>query len=61
MVKHCQHADVARATSARVTYRNGRWHICFTTPPAEKITAGTGDAAGIDRGLRTPLPPATAA
>jgi putative transposase len=48
-------ADVARATSARVTYRNGRWHICFTTPPAEKITAGTGDAAGIDRGVTNTL------
>lgn len=48
-------ADIAKATSARVTHRNGRWHACFTTPPAEKITAGTGAVVGIDRGVKNTL------
>lgn len=48
-------ADIEKATSARVTHRNGRWHIAFTTPPAEKITAGTGAVAGIDRGVKNTL------
>lgn len=45
-------ADIATATSARVTLRNGRWHVSFTTKtlPA-KIVAGTGAAVGIDRGV----------
>jgi len=48
-------ADITRATSARVTHRNGRWQIAFTTPPAEKITAGTGAVVGIDRGVKNTL------
>ena len=48
-------ADIQKATSARVTHRNGRWHVCFTTPPAEKITAGTGAVVGIDRGVKNTL------
>lgn len=40
-----------KATSARVTRKNGHWHICFTTPPPAKITAGTGAVVGIDRGV----------
>lgn len=39
------------ATSARVTRRNGRWHISFTTPLPAKISAGTGAVVGIDRGV----------
>jgi putative transposase len=48
-------ADIDRASSARVTLRNGRWHVCFTTPPAEKTHAGTGAVVGIDRGVRNTL------
>lgn len=48
-------AEIEAATSARVTHRNGRWHIAFTTPPADKIAAGTAAVAGIDRGVRNTL------
>ncbi|WP_020576421.1 RNA-guided endonuclease InsQ/TnpB family protein [Actinopolymorpha alba] len=48
-------ADIERATSARVTHRNGRWHIAFTTPAAEKITAESGAVVGIDRGVANTL------
>lgn len=48
-------ADIEKATSARVTHRNGRWHISFTTPPADKITAGTDAVIGIDRGVKNTL------
>lgn len=48
-------ADIEAATSARVTRRNGRWHVSFTTPAGEKITAGTGAAVGIDRGVKNTL------
>jgi len=48
-------AEIEAATSARVTHRNGRWHIAFTTPPAEKVTAATGAVVGIDRGVKNTL------
>jgi len=48
-------ADITQATSARVTHRNGRWHIAFTTPAADTITAGTGAVVGIDRGVANTL------
>jgi len=48
-------AQIESATSARVTQRNGRWHVSFTTPPAEKTRAGTGAIAGIDRGVKNTL------
>jgi putative transposase len=48
-------ADIANATSGRVTLRNGRWHVSFTTPPTEKTTAGTGAVVGIDRGVKNTL------
>lgn len=48
-------ADIEKATSARITHRNGRWHVAFTTPPAEKIEAGTGAVVGIDRGVKNTL------
>ncbi len=47
--------DIEKATSARVIHRNGRWHISFTTSPAEKIEAGTGAVVGIDRGVKNTL------
>ncbi|KQY64658.1 MULTISPECIES: RNA-guided endonuclease InsQ/TnpB family protein [unclassified Nocardioides] len=48
-------AEIEAATSARITHRNGRWHISFTTPPADKIAAGTGCVVGIDRGVKNTL------
>lgn len=47
--------EIEAASSARVTHRNNRWHIAFTTPPADKIEAGTGAMVGIDRGVRNTL------
>jgi len=43
--------EITNATSARVTLRNGAWHVSFTTPPRRKINPGTGEIAGIDRGV----------
>jgi len=48
-------ADIQAATSARVTLRNGRWHIALTTPPAAKTTSGSGAVVGIDRGVANTL------
>lgn len=48
-------AEVTAATSARVTHRNGRWHVSFTTPPVGVITAETGAIVGIDRGVANTL------
>ena len=48
-------AEIEKASSARVTHRNGRWHVSFTTPPAEKISAGTGAVVGVDRGVANTL------
>ena len=42
--------DVQQATSARITCRNNRWHVSFTTPPRPKKTTGQG-VVGIDRGV----------
>ena len=47
---HRAWSDYQDATSARVTARNGAWHVAFTTPPPAKTTAGTGAVVGIDRG-----------
>ena len=46
-----QWADIIAGTSARVTLRNGQWHVSFTTPAAPKVVAGTGAVVGIDRGV----------
>jgi putative transposase len=48
-------AQIESASSARVTHRSGRWHVSFTTPPAEKTIAGTGVMVGIDRGVKNTL------
>jgi putative transposase len=48
-------ADIQKATSARVTLRNGRWHVAFTTLPGDKTTAGRGAVVGIDRGVQNTL------
>lgn len=42
--------DIQQATSARITCRNNRWHVSFTTPPKPKKTTGQG-IVGIDRGV----------
>lgn len=43
-------SDIIKATSARVSLRNGKWHVALTTPPRAKRTGGTG-VVGIDRGV----------
>jgi len=48
-------AQIESASSARVTLRNGRWHVSFTTRPAERTLAGTGAMVGIDRGVANSL------
>ncbi|MPZ93591.1 MAG: transposase [Propionibacteriales bacterium] len=48
-------AEIEAASSARVTHRNGRWHIAFTTPAAAKIIAGTAAVVGVDRGVKNTL------
>lgn len=47
--------ECQKATSARVTLKNGRWHISLTTPPRPKTVAGTGAVIGIDRGVTRTL------
>lgn len=42
---------IRTATSARVTLKNGRWHVSLTTSVPAKIVAGTGAVVGIDRGV----------
>ena len=42
--------DIQQAKSARITCRNNRWHVSFTTPPRPKKTTGQG-VVGIDRGV----------
>jgi putative transposase len=48
-------SQVASASSARVTLRNGQWHVSFTTRPPARIVAGTGALVGIDRGVSNTL------
>jgi putative transposase len=48
-------AEIDQATSARVTLRNGRWYIAFTTPPPERTLSRTDAVAGIDRGVKNTL------
>lgn len=43
-------AEVQQATSARITCRNNRWHVSFTTSQKPKKTTGQG-VVGIDRGV----------
>lgn len=48
-------AEVAAATSARVTLRGGRWHVSFTTAPRRFERKSTGAVVGIDRGVTNTL------
>lgn len=43
-------SEVSAATSARVSFKNGKWHVSLTTPPRAKRTGGTG-VVGLDRGV----------
>lgn len=43
--------QLEKATSARISYVNGKWFVSFTTPPVEKKKAGVG-VVGIDRGVK---------
>lgn len=42
---------VQAASSARVSLRNGHWHVSFTTPPAPKQHPPGDAAVGLDRGV----------
>ena len=42
--------DIQQAKSARITCKNNRWYVSFTTPPKPKKTTGQG-VVGIDRGV----------
>lgn len=47
-----QWADIAGATSARVTLdRAGRWHVSFTAPPPAFCRQPTGATVGLDMGV----------
>lgn len=48
-------AEATAATGARVTLRNGEWHVTLTTPPRPKVLAGTGKTVGIDVGVANTL------
>ena len=43
--------QLEQATSAHVSYVNGKWFVSFTTLPPEKKQSGTG-VVGIDRGVK---------
>lgn len=42
---------IHEASSARVSFHNGRWYVSLTTPPRPKYTEGVG-TVGLDRGVR---------
>ncbi|MFC8041556.1 RNA-guided endonuclease InsQ/TnpB family protein [Paenarthrobacter sp. NPDC057355] len=48
-------AQITCASSARVTHKNGRWHVAFTIPAPARFEPGTGPAVGIDRGVANTL------
>lgn len=43
------------ATSARVTFKAGRWHVSFVVPRPKFERASTGAVVGIDRGVKNTL------
>ncbi|MFE5602452.1 RNA-guided endonuclease InsQ/TnpB family protein [Streptomyces coelicoflavus] len=45
-------ARLPQAKTFRVTFRNGRWHIAFAVLPEPTSAPGTGQAIGIDRGVK---------
>jgi transposase len=44
-------ADVQAATSARISIKHGCWHVALTAVPGAKLSPGTGEMTGIDRGV----------
>ncbi|MFD8805398.1 RNA-guided endonuclease InsQ/TnpB family protein [Streptomyces sp. NPDC059597] len=44
-------AELPRAKTFRVTYRNGQWHIAFAVIPEPISAPGTGEVVGVDRGV----------
>lgn len=49
--------EIRAATSARVSFERGQWHISFTTAPRGKVNgdAPAGSHVGIDRGVNNTL------
>jgi len=45
------HRDLPEAKSYRVTFKNGQWHVCFPQIPDPIEAPGTGEIAGVDRGV----------
>ncbi|MFD9278545.1 RNA-guided endonuclease InsQ/TnpB family protein [Streptomyces mirabilis] len=45
-------SEPPNAKTFRLTYRSGQWHIAFTVIPAPVDAPGTGEAVGIDRGVK---------
>ncbi|MEF9904052.1 RNA-guided endonuclease InsQ/TnpB family protein [Streptomyces sp. P9-A2] len=45
-------AELPRAKTFRVTFRNNRWHIAFAVVPEPADGPGTGEVIGIDRGVK---------
>jgi putative transposase len=43
-------AELSDASSARVSFHRGRWHVSFTTPPRKKRVSGD-RIVGVDRGV----------
>ena len=46
---------VSAATSARVTFKGGRWHVSFMTRAPALVRAATGAVVGLDRGVTNTL------
>jgi putative transposase len=46
---------VSVATSARVTFKGGRWHVSFTCPAPALVRTATGAVVGLDRGVANTL------
>ncbi|MFD4530009.1 RNA-guided endonuclease TnpB family protein [Streptomyces sp. NPDC058470] len=44
--------ELPKAKTFRVTFRNGEWHIAFAVVPESLGAPGTGEAIGIDRGVK---------
>ncbi|MEV7392312.1 MULTISPECIES: transposase [unclassified Streptomyces] len=44
-------AELPKAKTFRVTFRNGQWHIAFAVIPDPTTASGTGEVIGVDRGV----------
>ncbi|UXY28552.1 RNA-guided endonuclease InsQ/TnpB family protein [Streptomyces sp. HUAS TT20] len=45
-------AELPKAKTFRVTFKNGQWHIAFAVVPVPIGPPGTGEVIGIDRGVK---------